>query len=95
MSPGSGVRGCSHLLCDGAFSLSASLAYVRRCEELKQRLIKEVSPCYLVPGNSLGRDSPVRLGWVSGAGRDCSASGPCQKVKLGEGMRLLVSKQVI
>lgn len=68
---------------------------VRRCEELKQRLIKEVSPCYLVPGNSLGRDSPVRLGWVSGAGRDCSASGPCQKVKLGEGMRLLVSKQVI
>lgn len=55
-----------------------------------------VSPCYLVPGNSLeGRDSPVRLGWVSGAGRDCSASGPCQKVKLGGGMGLLVSKRVI
>ena len=55
-----------------------------------------VRPCYLVPGNSLkGRDSLVRLGWVSGAERDCSAAGPCQKVKLGEGMRLLVSKQVI
>jgi len=63
---------------------------------LERETHQGVSPCHLMPGNSLeGRDSPVRLGWVSGAGRDFSVSGPCQKVKLGEGMGLLVCKQVV
>lgn len=42
-----------------------------------------------------GRDSPEGLSGVPGAGRDCSAPAPCQKMGLGEGMYVLVCKQLV